>query len=225
MLALLCAATALALQPAPQVIKPNFKAGQEFRFQASAEMTFAGEKATVSTKYRVKIVEVRADGGFLIESVETESKARMGGQDMTMPPKNPGRTLYRADGMPLSLMGEGTDATGYRFAHLNAFRYPTGDVTPGSKWTAKVEAAKTGQVAGSGEYEYLGNEAVGAIECAKVRFAFKENEGAQPAEADGWFWISLEDGWIVKVIRNVKNAPVGNSPTPVSVSSTVERVQ
>lgn len=218
---LLCAAFG---QPTAYDLAPRLKVGDELRFTAKADMTFAGEKATLSTRLRVKAIEVGEDGLLTLETTQTEGKATMGGRASNLPPQKPSRTRYGKRGSVEGLQGDNADAVGYRQANLNAFRPPEKSVAIGERWTAAIEADKrTGQVKAEATFELIALENVRTQECAKIKATYREMEGAAPTVSEATIWLSLKDGWTVREERTIRNAPLGSSPTPVDITRTIER--
>ncbi|MCW5943817.1 MAG: hypothetical protein KIS66_16415 [Fimbriimonadaceae bacterium] len=211
-------------QPTTYDLSPKLKVGDELRFTAKAEMTFAGEKATLTTRLKVKAAEVGEDGSLTLETTQAEGKATMGGRTSNLPPQKPSRTRYGRGGAVEGLQGENADAIGYRQANLNAFRAPEKPVTIGERWTTAIaEDKRTGQVKAEATFELLALENIRSQECAKVKATYRELEGAAPAGSEAILWISLKDGWTMREERTIRNAPLGSSPTPVDVTRTVER--
>lgn len=211
-------------QPTAYDLSPRLKAGDTLRFSAKAEMVFAGEKASLTTRLKVVAVEVDDQGNLTVETTQTEGKATMGGRTSSLPPQKPSRTRYGRRGTVEGLQGDNADAVGYRQANLNAFRAPEKPVTIGERWTVAVEADKrTGQVKAEATFELLALENVRSQECAKIKATYRELDGTTPTVSEATIWLSLKDGWTMREERTIRNAPLGSSPTPVDITRTIER--
>lgn len=80
-------------------------------------------------------------------------------------------------------------------------------------------------VAGRGSYSLEGIEKVNGIDTYHITGVFEEIEGALPASITIAFWISTEDGAIVKQEGTMLNSPLPKSMAPSKSKTTYRMVR
>lgn len=206
-------------------LKRTAKSGDVLKYKYSADVDFGGQSATVTFTTTDKVVKVEDNGNISTESKQENMKVSFGGQEMT-PEDQPARTsVTKPNGAIVEIKGDGVDSSAYRFSNMSSVQAPENPVKVGDKWTYEIKAdAKTGAVAAKGDGEVLAEEKVGDIDCLKVKWSYKETEGADAASSEGTAWISKKDGSLVKATGKFVKAPIPGAPGPVDMSFSVERV-
>ena len=216
------AAAELAVQPF--TLKRVAKVGDTLVYKLNVDADFGGQKVNVTGKATDKVVKVSENGEITTESKQTETKIKVGDQEIPMDEQPVQTTTSDAKGLVIKIEGDQVDSSVYRLSNMSVFRIPDSAVKVGDKWTHEFKAdAKTGAVAGKSEYEVLAVEKVGSFETLKVKWTFKETEGGEPASAEGTVWVDTKDGSMVKAVGNYKAAPLPGAPGPVDMTITLER--
>lgn len=206
-------------------LKRTAKVGDTLKYKYSADVDFGGQAATISFTTVDKVTKVEDNGNISTESKQENMKISFGGQEMT-PEDRPGSTTTtKASGEIVEIKGDGVDGNAYRFGNMSGIRAPEKPVAVGDKWSYEIKAdAKTGAAAGKGEGEVLAQEKVGDYDCLKVKWNYKETEGADAASSEGTAWINTKDGSVVKAVGKFVKAPIPGAPGPVDMNFTMERV-
>jgi len=201
------------------------KVGDVIKYKYSADVDFAGQSATITFTTVDKVTNVAQNGDISTESKQENMKINFGGQEMA-PEDQPARvTVTKPSGEIVTISGDGIDGTAYRFSNMSGIRAPQAAVKIGEKWSYEVKAdGKTGSVAAKCDCEALAIEKVGDLESVKVKWSYKETEGAEPAGSEGTAWISTKDGSVVKAFGKFTKAPIPGAPGPVDMSFTMDRI-
>lgn len=220
------AAFALAAQDA-WTLKRNAKVGETARYKLVANVELPGMGgATVDGFVEEKVVTVDESGTFVIESQQKGTKITMEGQgEQAMPDEPPTKTKFNAEGAVLEITSDSPNAANsYRISNLGAFRYPANAVKVGDEWSVDIaKDEKTGVEPAKMTFKVESSETVGSWSTVKVKVTAKESEGDTPATADGFVWIDIPTGIIVKSETNWINAPLPGAPFPINAKITVTR--
>jgi hypothetical protein len=214
-------AVALAVQT-PVNLQFSPKVGERFKYKMTGELLINGEVARISADIDYKVTKVDSDRTFTMTSSQTNMQAVLGGQTIN-PPDSSNTTVNKATGELLDFQTDAIDGAAWRMMMLKHFVYPPKRVSVGEEWTSSVIAdSKRGTVAASSTFKFENLEKVGSRNTAKVKISYQENEGADPASSDGFVWIDISDGSMVRTQTTWTNAP---SPQgPVNGKITIERV-
>ncbi|MEO0249038.1 MAG: hypothetical protein ABIN58_05740, partial [candidate division WOR-3 bacterium] len=178
-----------------------------------------------TSTFTEKVIKVEPSGQTTIEITAGEAKVKFGDQEMELPAQPTTTLVSKANGEIVEIKSSGTeDKDEYRREHMTLFLFPDDPVKVGDKWSREIKAdPKRNIVAAKVEYEVIAAEKVGDLETLKIKFNFKESEGAQPISSEGHFWIHVKDGSMVKLVGASKNVPTPGLPTPISARYTIER--
>lgn len=222
MLLLAVASSALAQDTFDLKRKP--KAGATLNFTLTVNADFSGQQILVTAKTAEKILEVKPNGDFVVETKQTDTKVKVSGQEFPAGEESTDKVTYNAAGLVQTIAGDNTDSSTYRMQNLALFVAPKDAVKVGDKWTQEFKAdSKTGAVAAGAEYEVVAAEKVGSWDTVKIKWTFAEKEGGEPASCTGFLWISKEDGSLVKLTGDAKNAPIPGAPGPINMNIVIER--
>ena len=220
------AAFALAAQDA-WTLKRTANVGDVARYKLVADVELPGMGgAKVSGNVEEKVVAVEENGAFVIESQQKSTTITMEGQgEQEMPDQSPSKTKFGADGAVLEITSENPGAAdSYRISTLGAFRYPANAVKVGDEWSVDIAKDESkGIEAAKMTIKVEGNETVGSWNTVKIKMTAKESAGDTPATADGFVWIDIPTGAIVKSETNWTNAPLPGAPFPINAKITVTR--
>lgn len=208
-------------------LKRVTKIGDSAKYKVTMDVAFGDLEYKTTSISDLKVVRVDDDGTFTAQTVQKDTKIKIKGvaDEMTTPDSDATTATRRANGELVSINGEKIDATSYRLDALYAFRAPDSPVKVGDKWSYESKAdAKTGAVSGKADFELMSIDKVGIWEAAKIKWTYRETEGADPASSDGTLWIDTKDGALVKCEGKLKSAPLRDAPRPVDFSFTVERL-
>lgn len=206
-------------------LKRVAKVGDTLKYKFSADVDFGGQAAQVTFSTVDKVTKVEDNGNISTESKQENMKVSFGGQEMS-PEDQPARTtITKSTGEIVEIKGEMVDGSAYRFSNMNIVKAPEAPVKVGDKWSYEVKAdSKTGAVAGKADYEVLAAEKVGDRDTVKIKWTYKETEGADAASSEGTVWMDAKDGAVVKASGSFTKAPIPGAPGPVDMKFTMERV-
>jgi hypothetical protein len=107
---------------------------------------------------------------------------------------------------------------------MNAFIAPDKEVKVGDSWSHVFPPAPfSGGIGGKVEYKALSTEKVGLKTTLLVQFSFKESANSTPAESIGKAWIDVENGELVKLESDWKNAPMMSADAPLNAKILLTR--
>jgi hypothetical protein len=216
----MCAVALAALDPVNLQFSP--KVGDEFKYKMTGTLHITGNVAQISADIDYQVTKVQNDRTYTIKSSQTNMQAAMSGQSFN-PPDSFNVTTNKANGELIDFVSDGADATAWRLMELKHFVYPPKPVSVGDTWTSSVTADPVkGTVAATTDYKVDSMEKIGTRDTAKIKVTFKETEGATPASSDGFVWIDIKDGSMVKTITAWTNAP--SAQGPIDATITIERV-
>jgi hypothetical protein len=205
---LLVASSVIALAAADAItLKFGRKEGDVAKYKMAADMEIMGAKATVAAEIEDKITKV-SDDGYVIQSTQSKVEINFNGQTMDQPDTTDTIT-YKANGSIVDLQTENMTPDSWRVAELSGFVLPDKAVNVGDEWTSTVAAdEKKGTVAATASYKLEALEKVGSRDTAKVKVLFTETGGTDPASSEGYAWIDVTNGSIVKSNMTWKNVPI-----------------
>jgi|GEM_PF-3235722 len=218
------AIAAFALAQDTFTLKRVAKEGEVLKYTLSADADFGGQKINISGIITDTITKVEADGGYSVESVQSDTKIKFGDQEMPMDQESKQVTKFSPTGLVLELKGEQTDPGSYRMANMNVLLTPPSNVKVGDKWSWEAKAdGKTGSLASKTDYEVLGVEKVSGVDTVKISMTFTETEGSEKASMKATAWIEAANGALYKVEADVQDAPIAGAPGPVDMVLKLER--
>jgi len=191
------------------------KAGTTLRYQVQGRMDVTMNGATVLfelkgiDRYAIKAVAANGDV-TLINDTESATMS-MNGQP-TEPDQSmftPNTIVTRKDNSLISITGpNGPELDDGRLFYATHIVFSDKPVGVGDKWTRNVAAdAAHGVAAGTGTYEVVAFEKVGAIDTVKIQMTFQEKDGASPVKATCTFWVERATGADVKADGRIENFP------------------
>lgn len=218
-LVLVCA---VALAQEALTLKFSPKVGDTFKYKLTGSLTVGGATADLSGDIEDKVTKAD-DSGYTIESTQKNIKVSVNGSEMPPQPDATDTTVSKPNGEIVDLTADHVDGDTWRVAELNNFIYPDKPVKVGDEWTSTVVAdSKKGTVAATATYKVDSLEKVGSHDTAKIKVSYKETEGATPATSEGYEWVDIKDGSMVKDTSTWTNVPI--SGMPINGTVTVERV-
>jgi hypothetical protein len=94
----------------------------------------------------------------------------------------------------------------------------------GDDWSVDLAVdAKSRPVAIKAEYKVEAQEKVGSFDTFKVKTVVKETTGAEPASADGFIWVNIADGSMVKYEATWNNPPFAGLPGQLTAKVSIVR--
>jgi len=217
------ALAATAVQDAALVLKRVAKVGDTMSYKMNVQADFSGTALIVTAVTIDKVVKIDDNGNIHTESKQSDMKIKMGEDEMEAPSQEATLYINKPTGEVVELKGEGVDGSYYRMANISVFKYPTDPLKVGSKWSHEFKAdSKTGAASAKADYEVLAFEKVGSWDTVKVKHAFKETEGADPATSEGTVWINVKDGTLVKIDAKQTKVPIPQM-APMDMKISIER--
>ena len=204
-------------------LKRSPKVGDALKYKLKAELEFIGSgTGTLTGNSTERVLKVEADGSYTVQSETKDMVAEVEGTPLKGKDEAPMQTTFKANGDVVSLRGEKIGSLEYRISNLNAFRAPDKPVKVGDTWVRDIPAdAKTGMVTERATFVFEAAEKVGEIDTAKVKYTYVEFVERDATSADGYFWVSLSDGSLVKSELGVKNMPLPNAGIRLNAKITV----
>jgi hypothetical protein len=222
-LSLLVATCAVALAAwDPVSLKFTPKVGDTIKYHLTADVDTQMGSASVTADIQDKITKSDGDG-YTTESAQTNGMVSFNGGSQPIP-DGTDTTVTKANGEIVDITTDQGEQPGmWRVAELDNFIYPDKPVSVGDEWSHTVAADdKKGIVAASAQYKVDSMEKIGDHDTAKVKVTYKETAGDSPASSDGYVWVDVKDGSIVKKETTWTNVPLG--PMPVNGKVKLERV-
>lgn len=222
---LLSAAVVAAAFVADYTLNYSPKVGTTTKYKMSGVFDFEGTEIMFTASTSNKVLEVKANGDYVIEEVQDNAKVSFGGQEMDAPSGGPNRTTFSPSGKVVDMQGDMVDGSAYRTAGVSSFYKPTKAVKVGDSWKIELKGdSKLGSVDSVASYTVEAEEAVGAWQTLRIAFDVKETTGSQPASSSGKIWIDHRDGEMVKVEGRWKDVPVPGAPAPITGTMKVIRL-
>lgn len=201
------------------------RVGDSISYRVRAELDFVGSTKAVLTGLTTEKVIAVAEGKIKVESLSTEGKVEIEGGPQDIPAQPATTTTYKPTGEIVLIEGVRIKGDSYRISNMGAFRAPEKPVAIGASWTREVAAdEKTGAVAAKATFTLEALETIGAIKAARVKYSYLESIERNPAAAEGFMWVSVDDGSLVKSELTVTNAPFPDAPIKINAKLTVQRV-
>jgi hypothetical protein len=228
--------SALAFVAEPVKIAWAPKAGTEFKYKfRSTASNIQGPTGPTDLKISAdllhKIKEVKADGSVVVEDRQTGFTIFLGDTDVKslgapIPDSIVETSIEKANGEVIERKSDApAEFQNSRMDNVASFIYPDHAVNVGDTWNRKLTADKAkGTFSSETTYTYSGSDTIGSIKCNKIDVAFKETDAPTNVTATGTYWISAEDGELVKASIKMKNADFGHGMPPADTETTIERV-
>jgi hypothetical protein len=205
-------------------LKRLAKEGDTTRYKVKADLSIAGQSASMTSTTIEKVTKVEADGTYSIESSDVDTKVVFGGQEIESPPQAPETSIYLPTGQLKEIKGDRVSEQTYRMAILGSFITPDKPVSVGDTWAKDIAAdSKTGVLATKATYKVVADEKVGTYDTLKIEQTVKETTGDSPASSTLTVWINKADGTMVKLEGKWVNAPFPGSPVPGDATITITR--
>ena len=196
-------------------LKFGSKVGDIHKYKMHASLEAGGGNAEVSGDFTDKVTKVEEDS-YTIEQTESNVKVSFNGQDIDQP-DSVETTVRKMSGEITDVQTDQDSAAARRTGDLVNFVFPDKPVKVGDEWTYKVKADdKKGAVAATATYKVESTEKVGTHDTLKIKNSYKE-DGTDPASSEGFYWIDVKDGSLVKSTQTWTNVPIG----PVVASGTI----
>jgi hypothetical protein len=207
-------------------LKPRPKAGDQRQYKVSAEFNSDQFQAKFSQDQLQKILDVKADGGYTVETTNTNTKIEVSGQSVDGP-EDKSTSTHEATNRVTKIEGsQAPDATVYRLARLNTFEAPDKTVSVGDTFDVTVPAdSKLGTPAQKNTYKVEAMEKVKDWDTAKITFTHEETEGTDKSSIKGTVWINTADGSMVKNEGTWNNVHVTGVPTALNGTYKAERTK
>lgn len=221
---------ASAAAPEKIVLQSRAEVGQIARYQTTGtlDMEAGGQKFSFEFKQTdkdtVKSVDKKT-GDVTFESVTESEEMSVNGekQEADEDDEKPDTETYtiHSDGSLVSYLTTAEDKTqaksSARQHQASSPVFPKTAVGAGDKWTHEFKAnADLGTKDATGNYEALGFEKIGGVECVKIKVAYAE-KGDRGMTSRGTIWVEKASGDVVTADVAVENVPFGgdSDETPV----------
>lgn len=208
------------------------KVGNEIHYKFVSEIPDLGGQGDMKLGADVdhKITEIRPDGNVVVVDKQSDFSVTLNGTDMTqaaagqIPQSVTETTIEKPNGQ---IVERKTDAPAQmaqpRMDALSEFVFPDHSVNVGDTWSKNLTGDKAkGTFDSQTTYTYQGKEAVGGTDSYKIAFEYKETNAPSNITASGTFWVSADDGELVKATMKVKNAQLGPLPS-VDMTTDINR--
>ncbi len=204
------------------VLKRVAKVGDSLSSKQTLTFELGDEKLIVNSKVTEKVV--KADKGEIkTEIVHRTLTINTGGNDTEVNMDDKSETTVREDGSIVEMSGDEISGLDYRISYLSTVVFSDKPVKKGDTWTKTYKAdSKLETVAAETKYEYLGDDKVGSIDCAKIKITGKESEGEHPMTSDATVWVNLKTGEEVKAEGSMTNVELDDEFVSVKFLSEVE---
>ena len=204
------------------VLKRVVKAGDVVKYRLGADLPIGGSTANFTGLISEKITKAAADGGYTVESKNTEGKVTY--QGTSVDTKDTLSTMtFNAAGQITLIVSDQDDPNTYRMANLQAFQYPSAAVKLGDSWQVEVKKDDKGSVDAKGTYKIEGEEKLGERDTYRIHAMIKESIDNEPASVDATYWIDAKDFSVVKVTGTWTNAPFPSPIGPATARITMIR--
>jgi hypothetical protein len=193
------------------------KEGDTAKYKMTGEMNLMGVTASLTADVQDKVTKVSADS-YTVESTQGNMQAVVNGSPMAQPDSTD-TTTFKSNGELIDYTSDHASAEAWRIAELTSFILPDKAVNVGATWTSAVVADdKKGTVAATCNYTLEALEKVGKHDTAKVKISYKETTGTDPASSEGYCWIDVTDGSMIKTTATWTNVPIGGAMANGTIS-------
>lgn len=195
------------------------RSGDVMTFKIQLAIDSTPEKYIFTATTKNKVVKVKPNGDYDIETTTTDQKVKHGthedpGDDDTKPTTD----TYNSKGEKIASSEdndpaeEGNPATDALDSVTDGLK-PQAPVKIGEKWTALIEpSAKLKREAGKVEYTLVGIDKQGAYQVLKIAYNYHQTEKDTPVTVDGFIMLSQQDFSIVRVEANIKGGKFSPDP-------------
>ncbi|HWD40262.1 MAG TPA: hypothetical protein VG944_15545 [Fimbriimonas sp.] len=205
-------------------LKFSPKEGVSTSYSIDASLTINASPATMTSKMVEKIVKVDQDGTYSVQTDTDPGKIVYDGNSIDAP-KSSSITVYKPNGEIVSMTGDYSDASSLRSLDLTILLRPDMPVNIGDKWEENLKTdPKTGAVAVHGTYTLDGEEKIGTHDAWRVVGSLREVEGTDPGSNEFTYWVSKEDGSVLKCSSKYSNVVFPGGQGPLSGTITYTRV-
>lgn len=185
----------------------------------------AGLRIAYSGRMLETIDAVEPNGTYTVRVTTTAGELKVGDDTFTSEAAEPTLIKRSTSGAVLEIVGVTSDPDRYRLATLDAFYYPGKAVAVGDTWRREGPGnVRQAAPPYRADYTVEALETVGGVEALKIKAAVQEIRSEKAARAEGTYWISTKDGWIVKADLDWIGVPFWGSPNPVNVKLAIERI-
>ncbi|MBL8088089.1 MAG: hypothetical protein JNM85_08495 [Chthonomonas sp.] len=205
------------------------KVGSSYTMKIVAVADLEGEELRFESIVEEKLTKLEKDGSHTTTSTLTGGKSSFGGEEEEMDPGDPETNHYgpRGNWKAQDVESEDdVDEDSNRMASVLSLIYPEKEVKVGDKWEYELKSNdKLSTKDVTYNYELVSTEKMDGMTVAKLKFVAKETEGEDPVSAEGFVWIDVADGTMVKGDATIKNVPFGGEALPFEMKVTAERVK
>lgn len=205
-------------------LKRQARVGDTLTYDIAAAFDYKGHSASLRMQQTEKVTKAD-DSGYDVESTVCACSMKHDGKESAVPAGDATCSSYSPAGALTAIQPSPDDHVTFRKADMLAFVAPDRDVAVGDDWTQQWQAdSSKGTPDAVTKYHAEGEEQVSGYDTVKVKFAYKESNGAYPLSSEGYEWVSTKDGSVVKIDAKFKNLPMGDAEVPVSGTFQMQRV-
>lgn len=213
----------------PVLLRQKRKVGQTFVYDYTASMQDDRYKddATISGKISRTTKQIKDNGDYIVDNGTVELTMKMGGRQQKMAAQPAVPVTYNALGRVLGMAVPkgGDEWSARRIINLESLYLPSQPLRLGGSWQVELPAEPGKSVAGRGSYSLDAIEKVNGEECYRISGMFEETEGALPASETITFWISVDDGIVMRQEGTMINSPLPKSMQPSKSKTTYRMVR
>ncbi len=188
-------------------------------YMLKLEIESIPDRFTFLANLKTKVVKIKPNGDYDVESATTGAHMKHGSQDETIPDDaKPTVDTYNKKGEKIA-SSEEDDPTEESNPGLNSLDSITGQLTPknpvkvGETWTAVLQPnKKLKREAGKVTYALVGTEKQGSYQTLKISFKYSETEKDVPLTAEGYVLLNQQDFSLVRFESKLKGAKFSSDP-------------
>ncbi|MBS1707424.1 MAG: hypothetical protein JSS65_01745 [Armatimonadetes bacterium] len=206
-------------------LKRTAKAGDTTKSKVTLDLEANGMSINAAIDAVSKVIDVKADGTIVEESVQKHLVVTAGGSELANQDDAGKATTTRDARGIVSAIETSEDGGGnkWRNERIISLIYPEKPVNIGDKWTYESKADKSKDLPlGTFTYEVKGKEKVKDKEVLRINYTFKETGVDDAIESEGYMLVSIATGEVLKSDGKVKNYPIPQlGPTAVKYKQEV----
>jgi hypothetical protein len=207
-------------------LKYTPKEGATVTYKMKVDMDITGNLATMDATVVQKILKVDPDGTYSVQDNTVDGKVVYSGSESAIP-KNSTVHVYKPNGEVVSLTGQETDGNSLRVQRLTMLKRPDNNVKIGDTWQIESKAdtaAVPPKPSLHGTFKLVGEETVGTYKTLKIEASLSEGDIPLPGNTTLTFWISKDDGSMVKSECKYVNLTFPGAPNPMTGSISMMRI-
>jgi hypothetical protein len=201
------------------------KPGSTLAYAVDMEMTVEKDSFLFQTELGLKVVEVQADGAYVVESSTRNSRIKVGANTVATDNTPARRETFTAAGRRVDTSTD-ADPLSRVLSTVCEFGAPGKVVKSGAAWASQVAPdPKSGRPGSLSEYAFRGSELHDSAQLWRVDYRYKELTGDPAPAAEGVFHLDPADSSVASFSATIQNVKVDPATPPATLKVKMQRLK